>query len=144
MGYFYYPLYKSNIKLKGANQMGEEKLLLKVVSPTGCVHAVANAGLLKRYSTECNHSEAYGAGYYHNWPVTDKPITCKRCLRVLGQAPGDIRVQALEDIRDLAVGYDGFTTTKGLKSLIDVMKNIAVKALNNEQWSIHIPPGKET
>ncbi len=127
---------------------------LKVVSPTGCVHIVDD--MLKgrhfpydeRYRTKCNHNDyyrSYGAGYYHGWNVTDKPVTCKRCLRLLDPLPKPNAMKgALEDIRDLAVGYDGFTTIKGLKSLIDDMQNIAVKALNNEKWYTTAPPDKET
>lgn len=125
----------------------EGKLLLKVVSPTGCVHLV-NGQADGRYGTECNHKnyfQGWGGGYFHKWKLTEKPVTCKRCLRLLNPLPKtNVMKEALEDIRDLAVGYDGFTTTKGLKSLIDDMQNIADKALNNEPWSIHIPPGKET
>ena len=126
----------------------EGKLLLKVVSPTGCVHLV-NDESHGKYSTECNHKDyfqGWGEGFYHKWDLTEKPVTCKRCLKLLHpsrRSPGDVRGEALEDIRDLAVGYDGFTTIKGLKSLIDVMHNIAVKALNNEPWFTTIPPQKK-
>ncbi len=117
--------------------MKEGKLLLKVVSPTGCVHLVADVSD-KKYMTECNHTDYYqrwGEGCYHKWELTEKPVTCKRCLRLLDPLPKpNVMKEALEDIRDLAVNYDGFTTIKGLKSLIDDMQNIGVKALNNEKW----------
>ena len=127
---------------------------LRVVSPTGCVHIVDSTMIGRhfpfdeRYGTKCNHNDyhrSYGAGYFHDWSITDKPVTCKRCLRLLHPLPKSKLIEeALEDIRDLAVSYDGFTTIKGLKSLIDDMQNIAVKALNNEKWCTTIPPGKET
>jgi len=119
---------------------------LKVVSPTGCVHAVAGTRG-RKYGVKCNHKDYFldylDEGYYHGWDLTDKPVTCKRCLRLLDpsrKSLSEIRGQALEDIRDLAIGYDGFSTTEGLRSLIDDMQNIAAKALNNEQWYTHISP----
>ena len=42
---------------------------------------------------------------------------------------------ALEDIRDLAVSYDGFTTHNGLKSLIDDMSNVAVAGIGLKKWT---------
>ncbi len=126
--------------------MKKEKLLLKVVSPTGCVHVV-DSELEGRYGTECNHKDyfkGWGGGYFHKWELTEKPVTCKRCLRILDPLPKtDVMKEALEDIRDLAINYDGFTTIKGLKSLIDDMQNIAVKALNNKKWCTTVPPQKK-
>ena len=37
--------------------------------------------------------------------------------------------EALQLIRDLCVGYDGFNTVEGLKSLIDDVRGIAEDAL---------------
>lgn len=50
--------------------------------------------------------------------------------------------EALEDIRDLAVHYDAFNSIDGLKSLIDDIANIAVKALKGERWYERMPPNK--
>lgn len=38
--------------------------------------------------------------------------------------------QALEDIYNISIGYDGFGTVKSLKKLIDELKDIAGKGLN--------------
>ncbi len=68
--------------------MKEGKLLLKVVSPTGCVHLVSDVDR-KYYRTECNHKDyfkGWDGGYYHDWRLTEKPVTCKRCLKSLGPA----------------------------------------------------------
>lgn len=126
---------------------------LKIVSSTGCVHLVDSMlrgrhfPFGKRYVTKCNHNDyhrSYGSGYFHDWELTEKPVTCKRCLRLLNPLPKpNFMKEALEDIRDLAVGYDGFTTIEGLKSLIDDMQNIAVKALNNKKWCTTVPPQKK-
>lgn len=45
---------------------------------------------------------------------------------------------ALEDIRDLAVNYDGFLEAKDLKTLIDDMSNVAEKAINLEEWTENV------
>lgn len=42
--------------------------------------------------------------------------------------------EALEDIKDLTTNYDGFKSVEGLKSLIDDIRSIAVKALKGEKW----------
>ena len=63
---------------------------LKIKSPTGCVH-VANSMVMRRfdkeiYTTLCNHNDydkSYGDGFWHEWPATDGPVTCKRCLKLL-------------------------------------------------------------
>ncbi len=121
----------------------------RVISPTGVVHAVEGQ-LGQEYNTTCNYvnvAKWHGMDNYHYWKLTDKPVTCKNCLKILNPykpPKQELMKEALEDIRDLAVGYDGFSTEEGLKSLIDDMQNVAVKALNNEKWSTHIPSGKET
>lgn len=56
------------------------------VSPTGTIHAVDYVEG-KRVSTLCNHRNYfdYGmGGFYHRWARTNKPVTCKRCLKTLG------------------------------------------------------------
>jgi len=61
----------------------------RIISPTGCVHAEYTDGYrISGKRTLCNHndySRSYGEGLYHNWPYTDKPVTCKRCLHKLGK-----------------------------------------------------------
>ncbi len=91
-----------------------------------------------------------------SYELTSKKVTCRTCLRLLGLTANstyarnpklmesskraNMYKQALEDIRDLAIGYDGFNTMEGLKSLIDDMQNITVKALSGKEWCTHIPP----
>lgn len=120
----------------------------KVISPTGRIHAVEGQ-LGQGYNTTCNYvnvTKRHGYDnfhYFHYWKLTEKPVTCKNCLKILNPykpPEPELMKEALEDIRDLAVGYDGFTTIKGLKSLIDDMQNVAVKALNNEKWCITTTP----
>jgi hypothetical protein len=64
--------------------------MLKIVSPTGCVHAVdldySNTG--NGNVTLCSHANyhrSYGEQYYHMWKKTVKDVTCKRCLVVLNK-----------------------------------------------------------
>lgn len=67
---------------------------LKVISSTGVVHAVSDIFAFggkgpsaTGYSTMCNHMnmKKYSVYvYYHHWTETDKPVTCKRCLKALG------------------------------------------------------------
>lgn len=60
----------------------------KVESPTGCVHAV-EGGHKGAWFTKCGHRNYYRTfGYEHNWPLTDKPVTCKRCLAVMIKEQG--------------------------------------------------------
>lgn len=62
--------------------------MLKIVSPTGCVHIVDNAysdKLLGRV-TLCNHVNyrgEHGEQFRHHWPSTTSTVTCKRCLASL-------------------------------------------------------------
>ena len=61
------------------------KTLGHVKSPTGCVHAYIEEYPPQGYRTACNHNDygrSYGAGFYHSWPKTDDPLTCKRCIRL--------------------------------------------------------------
>ncbi len=59
--------------------------MLKIVSPTDCVHIVDSAysdKLVGRVSL-CNHinyHKKYGERYRHHWPLTTSSATCKRCL----------------------------------------------------------------
>lgn len=58
---------------------------IKVVSPTGCVH-IARGQNNEDYLTLCNQVtscpeySAFGFTAWHNWPLTGKDITCRRCL----------------------------------------------------------------
>ncbi len=60
--------------------------MLRIVSPTGKVHAVNQQfdlmPVLERtklgFATLCNQ-------YYHKWPTTTKDVTCKRCLSILNK-----------------------------------------------------------
>lgn len=81
--------------------MKEGELLLKVVSPTGCVHLVKD-GIVRAYRTECNHGDTWG-GHHHKWKVTEKPVTCKNCLKTLkGPKPET-------ELRTITIsGSDGF------------------------------------
>ena len=64
--------------------------MLKVMSPTGCVHAVSTTtkrGLhkqVKLYATLCNHA-GWRYEYYHKWEETAYQVTCKRCLYVINK-----------------------------------------------------------
>jgi len=54
-----------------------------IISPTGCIHREDS---VEKGRTLCNHNNyhlSYGAGFYHDWPHTDKPVTCIRCLNNL-------------------------------------------------------------
>lgn len=46
--------------------------------------------------------------------------------------------EALSDISALAEGYDGFESPEDLRSLIDDMANVAMKARNQEPWTTRI------
>jgi len=58
--------------------------MLRIVSPTGCVHAVADVTKKGWYATHCNHA-GWRYQYYHEWDQTSKDVTCKRCLAVLNK-----------------------------------------------------------
>jgi len=58
-----------------------------IVSPTGCVHIAnfmsVNGESQQEYTTLCGHvdpNKRIGDNYWHNWPVTEKEATCKRCI----------------------------------------------------------------
>lgn len=57
-----------------------------IESPTGCVHIADTAelsGKFAEYTTLCNHNNyhgSYGSGFWHRWPLTNKQVTCRRCL----------------------------------------------------------------
>lgn len=56
----------------------------KVKSPTGCVHIVAGGNEKDGWITACNHRDFHRwDGYEHQWPLTDKDVTCKRCIAML-------------------------------------------------------------
>jgi len=66
--------------------------MLKIVSPTGCVHAVNDTvadDKGAKYSTLCYHANyyySYGEQYYHRWKKTSAAdVTCKRCLKVMNK-----------------------------------------------------------
>jgi len=54
------------------------------VSTTGCVHAIRHTSD-NSVTTLCNHCNYYAGyfGYEHEWSLTDKPVTCKRCLAMM-------------------------------------------------------------
>jgi hypothetical protein len=62
---------------------------LRIKSATGCVHVACDEE--KHYSktvhrTLCGHNDyfkSYGEGFWHDWPLTDDPVTCKRCIKLL-------------------------------------------------------------
>jgi len=40
----------------------------------------------KEVWTLCNHNNYYTTlGFFHHWALTDKPVTCKRCLKRTGE-----------------------------------------------------------
>jgi len=58
----------------------------RIKSPTGCVHAVDYGAGTLGWATICRHndySKSYGEGFYHNWPLTEEKVTCKRCLSII-------------------------------------------------------------
>lgn len=57
-----------------------------------------------------------------NWIAPDVTITSSNT---------DSRFDSLQIIHDLCIDYDGFNTVDGLKSLIDDIRSIAEKNLNN-------------
>lgn len=61
--------------------------MLKVKSPTGCVHAVEGGNKKDRKrATMCNHVNYYryyGDQYYHDWPFTDDEVTCQKCIAAM-------------------------------------------------------------
>jgi hypothetical protein len=65
--------------------------MLKIVSPTGCVHAVDEIYSDHEHGfhmTMCNHANAlanFGEQYHHKWDKTSHKVTCKRCLYVLNK-----------------------------------------------------------
>ena len=64
--------------------------MLKIVSPTGCVHAVDRlySDMDVGNATLCNHAnyhKSYGEQYYHKWPLTGKDVICKRCLYIMNK-----------------------------------------------------------
>ena len=57
----------------------------RVISPTGIVHAVEGS-LLQEHNTTCNYvnvNKWHGLDNYHYWKPTEKPVTCKNCLKIL-------------------------------------------------------------
>jgi len=62
--------------------------MLKVISPTGCVHIVDNAYSDKLVGrvTLCNHVNyhgEHGEQFRHHWTLTTSKVTCRRCLASL-------------------------------------------------------------
>ena len=63
---------------------------IKIISPTGCVHIAHAENILvggsKEYTTLCNQTascpafSAFAFTAWHRWPITDKPVNCRRCL----------------------------------------------------------------
>lgn len=64
----------------------DKKKRLRVISPTGVVHAVEGSQALE-HNTTCNYvniTKWHGMDNYHYWKLTEKPVTCKNCLKILG------------------------------------------------------------
>jgi len=63
-----------------------------VISPTGTVHVIKDhwesiTGV-KRYMTKCRHvnmNRSFSEELYHEWEETNKPVTCKRCLKMINK-----------------------------------------------------------
>jgi len=60
---------------------------MNVESPSGCVHSVEDSFITvdkeKMYRTLCNHRnhfKSFEDVHYHNWKITLRPVTCKRCM----------------------------------------------------------------
>lgn len=57
---------------------------MNTVSPTGMVHAIESQddwGII----TLCHHCNGPSVSYFElDWPETDDPVTCKRCLLNMG------------------------------------------------------------
>ena len=52
------------------------------ISPTGCIHTLVID--THRVATLCNHFIG-SVGYEYDWLLTDKPVTCKRCLAIINR-----------------------------------------------------------
>jgi len=59
--------------------------------------------------------------------ATEYELLKKQCLKLI-EASLSMH-QALEDIHDIAIGYDGFGTVKSLKKLVDELRELATKGL---------------
>lgn len=61
---------------------------MHVESSTGCVHksvSSVNTNVGTKYNTVCNH-RGFLFEEYHQWKKTSKEVTCKRCLKRMGEA----------------------------------------------------------
>ncbi len=60
--------------------------MVRVISSTGIVHDAEKMGDL--YQTICNHSNgpSYFTDMLKSWEETDKPVTCKNCLRITNES----------------------------------------------------------
>jgi hypothetical protein len=58
---------------------------IKIISPAGCVH-IAKGQHGNEYLTLCNQTASYPgfsafeSNAWHHWPLTDKDVSCRRCL----------------------------------------------------------------
>jgi hypothetical protein len=87
--------------------------MIKIISPTGCVHIAHSENILigcsKEFTTLCNHASGrFESTSWFRWPLTDKPVSCRRCL-ALSENPSHrlkelaIKASDLEsDFRQLA------------------------------------------
>lgn len=68
----------------------------KVVSPTGCVHAV-DRGHHGAWVTKCNHRDYFNMfdGHIHRWDLTNDEVTCKRCLAILIREAGPMYTEEI-------------------------------------------------
>ena len=62
---------------------------IKIISPTGCVHIADYQNILvsgsREFTTLCNHrspssDSTVAEEFWHRWPLTDKQVSCRRCL----------------------------------------------------------------
>lgn len=103
-------------------------------SPSGVVHRVGyiftRKDGTKAVNTECNHRNYFknsANGYEHDWPLTDKPVTCKRCLSII-MVKREVRPRC-DKCKVLGVKEIGF--------------NCHGKNLNNEKCSKFLPENWE-
>jgi len=85
-----------------------KKKEIKIESPTGVVHYADRYKREKFCTTLCSHRDYFRTdGYDHNWPETDKPVTCKRCLKTkLLDQLGDVRFHARIIHHDIRKGTE--------------------------------------
>lgn len=86
-----------------------------IESPTGCIHIVDDAAplvfnnkVVPEYTTLCRHNnyhQSYGSGFWHRWPLTSKPVTCRRCLSLSDDSAYKLKELAVK-VSDLAIHFE--------------------------------------